>query len=417
MDVDRLRMTCRRKSSGRTQEFRTHGYRPGIASMYLAAAPHAQAHIPGRLRQRDRWRRRLVAACFRRLLKHTDQQLCMPGQLPVRGIHRVLVCRPNHRLGNTVLISPLLAEIEALYPGAEIDVVSGGSIGEHLFAGCIHVRRIYSLPRKIARHLWTTVKLLGQLRRDTYDLAIDACIDSQSGRLLLAITKARFKLGYPDEQSPAAAAWHDLPRPEHLAKRSVFLLRTAYAGEVSRPYPPLRLRLQKAEKDQGREVLDAVLGEPEQTAHPHMVVGVFANATGAKCYRTDWWSQFIGKLLAQQPDVRIVNLLAEHGESQLDERLASYYTRDPRRLAAMIACMDAFISADCGVMHLAAATGTPTMGLFSTSSSAKYGPYGGSNTSVDTRDLGAADVAAIAADWLKATTAKPLHDNMACGKA
>lgn len=376
-----------------------------------------QASSPAPARRRDRLRRRLVAACFRRLLDLTDRQLCKPGQLPVRGIHRVLVCRPNHRLGNTVLISPLLAEIEALYPGAEIDVVSGGDVGEHLFIERCHVRRVYGLPRKIARHLWTTVKLLRQLRRDSYDLAIDACVDSQSGRLLLAIVKARFKLGYPDESGPMAAAWQDFPRPEHLAKRSVFLLRTAYAGQVSRPYPPLNLRLQKEEKAQGREVLEAVLGDSGQTACRRIVVGVFANATGAKRYCADWWGQFIAGLRARQPDVRIVNLLAEHGESQLDESLASYYTRDPRRLAAMIANLDAFISADCGVMHLAAATGTPTLGLFSTSSSAKYGPYGGSNAAIDTRDMGAADVAAMAADWLELATAAALHGNGACPEA
>ncbi|MEY2161196.1 glycosyltransferase family 9 protein [Rhodanobacter sp. FW106-PBR-LB-2-11] len=311
----------------------------------------------------------------------------------------------------------MLAEIEALYPGAEIDVISGGTIGEQLFTERFHLRRVYSLPRKIARHLWATVKLLRQLRRDTYDLAIDACIDSQSGRLLLAITKARFKLGYPDKQSPAAAAWEGLPRPEHLAKRSVFLLRSAYAGEVSRPCPPLNLRLQKTEKDRGREVLEAVLGDQEQAPSPRIVVGVFANATGAKRYCGDWWGQFLENLMLRQPDVRIVNLLAEHGESQLDERHASYYTRDPRRLAAMIAGMDAFISADCGVMHLAAATGTPTLGLFSTSSSAKYGPYGKDNTAIDTRDMSAADVAAIAADWLKLTAAKSLLGDEASRKA
>lgn len=383
--------------------------------MHPIALP--QASTPAPARRRDRLRRRLVAACFRRLLDLTDRQLCKPGQLPVRGIHRVLVCRPNHRLGNTVLISPLLAEIEALYPGAEIDVVSGGDVGEQLFAERFHVRRVYGLPRKIARHLWTTVKLLRQLRRDSYDLAIDACVDSQSGRLLLAIAKARFKLGYPDESGPMASAWQDFPRPEHLAERSVFLLRTAYAGQVSRPYPLLNLRLQKEEREQGREVLEAVLGGAGQAPCRRIVVGVFANATGAKRYCADWWGQFIEGLRARQPDVRIVNLLAEHGESQLDECLASYYTRDPRRLAAMIANLDAFISADCGVMHLAAATGTPTLGLFSTSSSAKYGPYGGSNAAIDTRDMGAADVAAMAADWLKLATAAAFHGNEACPEA
>lgn len=184
-------------------------------------------------RRTHRWRRRLVAGCFRRLLRSADAQLCEPGQLPVRGIHRVLVCRPNHRLGNTLLISPLLAEIEALYPGAEIDLVSAGCAAGNLFTRRFQIRTVYSLPRKIARHLWATIRLLRQVRSDTYDLAIDACNDSQSGRLLLAIVKARFKLGYPDEPSDRKSAWRDFPCPEHLAHRGVFLLRTAYAGTTA----------------------------------------------------------------------------------------------------------------------------------------------------------------------------------------
>jgi len=379
--------------------------------MHLAVSQHEQIATANPSRRWDRLRRRLVATCFRRVLDFTDKQLCGPGLLPVRGIHRVLVCRPNHRLGNTVLITPLLAEIEALYPGAEIDVVSGGNVGEQLFVERFHVRRVYSLPRKVARHLWATVKLLRQLRRDTYDLAIDASIDSQSGRLLLAIAKARFKLGYPDERGSMASAWSGVPRPEHLAKRGVFLLRAAYAQQVSRPCPPLNLHLQGTEKHNGREVLRAILGDHGQATDPSMVVGVFANATGAKRYSSDWWRQFIGDLETRQPHVRIVNLLAEHGECQLDERHASYYTRDPRRLAAVIAGMDAFISADCGVMHLAAATGTPTLGLFSTSSPAKYGPYGGHNAAIDTRDKSVAEVVAAADDWLKRAATTSAHDH------
>ncbi|THD03408.1 hypothetical protein B1991_18385, partial [Rhodanobacter lindaniclasticus] len=64
-----------------------------------------------------------AAALLRRQLQRVGHNLCEPGGLPRAGIHRVLVCRPNHRLGNSVLISPLIAEIEALYPGADAESV------------------------------------------------------------------------------------------------------------------------------------------------------------------------------------------------------------------------------------------------------------------------------------------------------
>jgi len=376
--------------------------------VHLAFTQDQQRPTQSPLRHKGMLRRRLVAACFRPLLDKVDRLLCRPGQLPTRGIHRILVCRPNHRLGNTLLVSALLTEIESLYPGAEVDVVIGGHAGECLFTHRFQVRRFYSVPRRIARHLWATVRLLRELRSNTYDLAIDTCVDSQSGRLLLAIARARFKLGYPDERHLAASAWHGTACPDHLAQRSVFLLRMAYSGHVSQPYPPLSLRLQDAEKARARETLEAILNSPTPSRHPRVVVGIFPHATGAKRYSADWWARFIDKLLALQPDVQIVNLVAEHGENQLDDQFVSYYTRDLRHLGAMIACMDAFISADCGVMHLAAATGTPTLGLFASTCPTKYGPDGVDHEAIETRDMAPGDVAMVTADWLALTANTPV---------
>jgi heptosyltransferase III len=359
-----------------------------------------QSAIHMRRRRGDALRHRAITLLFGRLFAAVDRQLCEPGQLPTRGIHRVLVCRPNHRLGNAVLISPLLAELEALYPGAEIDLIGGGEAARMLFVTRFQVRQVFCLPRRIARHVWQTISLLRQLRRNSYDLAIDACQGSQSGRLLLGVVKARFKLGFPDTRTRAGSLWHSLSWPDHLAHRSVFLLRTAYAQKVERPCEMLNLRLSDDERQQAGKALAAVLGATRQHMSGQPVIGIFANATGAKRYGETWWKEFVDALLASQPNVQIVDVVAEHGRAQLGGEFASYYTRDLRRLASMIANMDGFISADCGVMHLAVASGTPTIGLFSVSSSTKYRPYGRSNTAIDTGGMSAAEVAGKVAEWL-----------------
>ncbi|TAL86815.1 MAG: lipopolysaccharide heptosyltransferase family protein [Rhodanobacter sp.] len=345
-------------------------------------------------------RHRVVAAFFGRLFAAVNRTLCPPGQLPEHGIHKILICRPNHRLGNAILISPLLAEVEALYPGAEIDMVSAGHAAQTLFASRFQLRRVFSFPRKIARHLGSSVGLLRQLRENTYDLAIDASNGSQSGRLLLAIVKARFKLGFAEQPAQAGVAPEPDEGPEHFALRTVFLLRTAYAGKRDGGWPELNVHLTDEERRQARLALARIVGESTLSAPERPVVGIFANATGAKHYGEAWWTRFVSTLQALQPGICIVDLVADHGQSQLGQAFPSYYTRDLRRLASMIANMSAFISADCGVMHLAAASGTPTLGLFSVTSAAKYGPYGDANSAIDTATLNAAEAAAIASDWL-----------------
>jgi ADP-heptose:LPS heptosyltransferase len=344
----------------------------------------------------DAWRRDSVARVLGRMFRKVGRGLCEPGGLPTAGIHRVLVCRPNHRLGNSVLISPLIAEIETLYPGAEIDIL-GSHAAACLYENRFSVHDVFVLPQKIARHLWVSMRALRALRRCHYDLAIDACHGSQSGRIALALSHARYKLGFPDSRMNPGSAWLALPWPRHLADRSVFLLRQAYAGPTRADYPPLNLDLTPREIQEATKVMARVCGA-SHGAH-RMTVAIFPNATGAKCYSESWWNQFVDTFQSLCPQVQLVDLLAAHGRSQLGSRLTPFYSQNLRRLAAMIACMDGFISADCGVMHLAAASGTPTLGLFSVTDPIKYAPCGGANAALDTRGKHAVAVATAAAEW------------------
>jgi heptosyltransferase-3 len=363
------------------------------ASTAVAATPVAAK----RSSSMDRFGRQLVANVFRRMFLRLSSNLCGPGKLPAEGIHRVLISRPNHRLGNTVLMSALISEVQTLYPGAEIDLV-GSDATDTIYASLFGVYRVFALPRRIARHLWFTASLLREIRSCRYDLAIDACNGSQSGKILLSLANARFKVGFPEQGTELASAWQSVSWPEHLAHRAVFLLRKAYAGKTSQDYPPLHIALAPPELEQAQRMV-ARLCPDDGAAGDGPVLGVFANATGAKCYGEGWWDDFFDAFQERCPEVRIIELVAAHGRSNLGDRFTPFYTRNLRHLAAMVAVMDGFISADCGVMHLAAASGTPTLGLFSVTDPAKYAPYGGANKGLDTRNVAPADAARDAASW------------------
>jgi heptosyltransferase-3 len=329
----------------------------------------------GRLQER---RRRLMRRMVDGLLGHGTSP-CAPGTLPTTGIHRILVLRPNHRLGNVLLVGPLLAELERLYPGAEIDVVAAGTAAAEVFSTYPTVRHVISLHQRIVRHLPSTAVLLHRMRATGYDLAIEAGGGSQSGRLLLAMTRARYKIASSRDASADAGA------PSHMALRAVHLLRRAYAGDASGPWPVMDIRLTDEERNKGRALLGKVLGNVPASGDG-LTVAIFANATGSKRYGEDWWARFIEALFDRRADVRIVEVVAAHAVSQLNLRHATFYSRDLRKMAAVIAAADVFVSADCGVMHLAAASGTRTFGLFSVTDQRKYAPYGRGNAAIDNQD-------------------------------
>ncbi|ODV10505.1 MAG: glycosyl transferase family 9 [Rhodanobacter sp. SCN 68-63] len=273
------------------------------------------------------------------------------GGLSSRGVHRILVLRPNHRLGNTLLVTPLLSELERHFPGAEVDVVTGCEAAGEVFAGFRQVRRIHQLTRRPGHHPLRLLRLLHELRRSRYDLAIDCVRGSRSGRWLAQWSGARQWLAPPAdtrELEQADPAWRDAWARScgHFALDAVHVLRCALGvPEVAATNPPrLRIALRDDERAAGAATLTNLLGTPAQAPRRGRVLAIFPNATGSK----------------RLPD----------------GRFPAFYSSDVRRMAALIAACDAYISADCGVMHLACASGTPTLGLFTRPNLARYRPYG-----------------------------------------
>ena len=43
------------------------------------------------------------------------------GTIDKSKIKKVLICRPNGRLGNMLLVTPLIQEVSAVFPGCKID--------------------------------------------------------------------------------------------------------------------------------------------------------------------------------------------------------------------------------------------------------------------------------------------------------
>lgn len=349
-------------------------------------------------------RRRMTRSVTRVLLRGARNKPQAAASVTGTEIRRVLVCRPNHRLGNLLLLTPLLQELQRVLPAADIDIVLAGDDGAGLFRTFRNVKHIYTLSRRMVRHPLETARIAFQIRRAKYDLAIDPCEGSQSSRWLMAIAHASHVIGTPGN-APGADSPQDAggyPAPRHMAQWPVHLLRRAIAPGGAGPnddYPPLDLQLSPAEHQRGGQILHVLTSAGTS---PPRVIGIFADARGAKRYAEAWWMRFIEALHAQAPRFTIVEIAPPDGRSRLSSRFPDFFSPDIREVAAVISRMACFISADCGVMHLGSASGTPTLGLFSVTDATRYAPYGHGSRAIDTNGRSPEDIARIAATLIEA---------------
>jgi heptosyltransferase-3 len=322
------------------------------------------------------------------------------ARLPCTGIHRVLICRSVHTLGDSLTLTPLVVELADVFPGAEVDIMwlrGRGCAVRGLSQRSRHSSHAATCPGP----LLATARTLHTKRRKRYDLVIDPDPQSQSGRLLALSARATYSLGYAGPKKSGTLT-HGVAIPpglRHEAMTPVYLLRSAMAEDpAARADPQPGVALTHAELEDGRRTLDRLASE--DPAEHRRRIGVFANATRNKLLPGDWWRSFIDEFRATRPDCRIVEILPAFGKSMLEDRFACFYSSDIRRLATLIANLDGYVSADCGVMHLAWATGTPTVGLFNVTDPAEWGPFGPRMGALPLGEATPAEIARRAAERL-----------------
>jgi heptosyltransferase-3 len=293
---------------------------------------------------------------------------------------RVLIIRPNNRLGNLLMITPLLQEVTKFFPQCTIDLFVRGNLAPILFKNYPNIRRIIKLPGKPFKHLIDYVAAWISIKRKRYDLVINVVPNSSSGRLSTKFANARYKIfGDVNEQVK-----EDCNNYEHVARYPVCNLRELMAmfgiNRLSESVPDLNLKLAPDELAEGKKLVQQLVSGDRP------VISIFTYATGTKCYSCDWWLGFYERLKEEFPQHDIVEVLPAENVSQINFKAPSFYSRDIRQLGAFIANTAVFIGADSGIMHLASAVGTPTVGLFSVTNPTAFRPYNSGSIAIDTRE-------------------------------
>src|SRR5690606_22001105 len=246
------------------------------------------------------------------------------------------------------------------------------------------IDRIISLPRKPTKEPFKYFKVWFNLKKHAYDLVINADTKSSSGRISAKIVRSKIKF-FGDENDTDTT-----PKPDdyfHFGKHPIYNLRenlstlgiTTQKGEM----PYLDIKLSADEISQGKTIVDDLVKNTKKT------ICLFTFATGKKCYTEEWWLPFYEKLLIAFPEYNIIEILPVENVSQIGFKATSFYSKDVREMAAVMRNTSVFIGADSGIMHLASASQTPTVGLFSVTKAKKYAPYNEGSLAVNTNETDA----------------------------
>lgn len=303
------------------------------------------------------------------------------GPIDKSKIKKVLICRPNGRLGNMLLITPLVQEVSKTFPGCKIDVFVKGFLAPIVFEEYGNVDKIIPLPKKPFKELIKYFKVWSLIRRQNYDIAINVDQNSSSGRLAVKFSSAKYKFfgNLPEGMTLENEDY------EHIAKYPVYNFRY-FLNQVgieykNEPVALLDLKLSEKEIANGKNILDVIIDPVKKT------IAIFTFATGEKCYSVDWWSEFYTALKKEFPNDNILEVLPVENVSQINFEAPTYYSKDVREIGSVLANVDVFVGADSGIMHLASASKAPTLGLFSGTNMKKYEPYGNGSEGLDTNVL------------------------------
>ncbi|MCK6553245.1 glycosyltransferase family 9 protein [Candidatus Binatia bacterium] len=319
--------------------------------------------------------RRLERAAKRALRGVLDVALPVPENQPPSAIgtpQRVLLVRPNFRIGNTLISAPLIDALHARFPGAQLDYLGADTTAVLLRRFPIH--RVHCISRRFILRPWALLSLIRRIRREQYDVAVDAGMGSTSGGFYTFVTGARHRVGVAGAGQRFLTTRLPAPRVTHAYDAPVAF--AAALGIDCADHPAYIVAPEE------RAAALAALGTAGLTTATGVTPFVVLSISGHKDKRlsVDLWTDLATRLDAAGGRVLILTGPEEVGLlSHLRRELPGAVVLPPlplRQFAATLSLATLVVAPDSGPLHLSVAVGVPTIALLVAQASRRYAPRG-----------------------------------------
>jgi heptosyltransferase-2 len=273
-------------------------------------------------------------------------------------------------IGDTLFATPLIHELRLNFPTARIDTLVLWAGSRDVLEGNPHLDKTYQKNLLKSGKL-EALRLLGQLRRNNYDLSINTHPQSRIHyRLVARWINARTRISHEYDNRSVMDRWlvnrtikQDYQR--HSIENNLALLELAGAKRML-PRHEYELYLSPAEQSWASDYLR------EQKLSERKLLGLHVGSGGTKNLALRRWPleayrELIKRLNESYPELEILLLGGPEEEkdnlflvAQTDRRLVFQpKTKSLRHAAALLRHCDLFLSVDTALMHVAAAMGVP----------------------------------------------------------
>lgn len=299
----------------------------------------------------ERWGRRVLQAPLRRLLLSGG-----PGR-PPSSPERILVVRIDSRLGNLVMLTSLLNALRERFPRADVHVLASD-----VFYTILEGQGWKLIPvakKTMAGRPWMLIGLASRLRKQMYDVVIDASHPhgfSLSSAVITALSGCPHRVGSPLGAEPG---WYtcspsSMPGTDQHESRALHAVGAVWPGWPR--WRPPRLALPR---EPGRRL-----------------IGVHPGAKGDKAFPQEFFRELVWRFT----DLAPVEVFwgSPREEAAADALVQCGVTKMPSlglvEFARKVSGLGVFVCPDSGPMHVASAMGVPVVALFNTDDARRFGP-------------------------------------------
>jgi heptosyltransferase-2 len=273
-------------------------------------------------------------------------------------------------IGDTLIATPLIHELRANFPAAQIDVLVMWTGAKDLLESNPHVNHVWQ-KNMIKEGGLKTLPFLLQLRKERYDISLNAHTQGRLAyRAVAAVIGAKLRVGHAYENT---RAWervliHKIV-PEDYSVHNIDnnnRLLPLIGAKMLLPSHQMELELAEAERRWATDFL------AQNNLNGRKRLGIHVGSGGTKNLALKRWPlenyvALLKQFTAARPDVAVILFggpeeVQPHARIRAEVQSANIFTPETKNLrqaGALMKHLDAFLSVDTVLMHLAAAMKVP----------------------------------------------------------